>query len=135
MDKKKLQEFLAQLQEMASELNNATENSAESDQTDKDNKSAVSLMQTFADIDVATMSLSSTLQSIIISQAPDKTTYNNGDYFDSTGMIVTAVYSNGQQNPIVDYEIVQNYALVSTDKYVTIKYQRQNCQSANIGYK
>lgn len=123
MDKKKLQEFLAQLQEMASELNNATENSAESDQTDKDNKSAVSLMQTFADIDVATMSLSSTLQSIIISQAPDKTTYNNGDYFDSTGMIVTAVYSNGQKNPIVDYEIVQNYALVSTDKYVTIKYQ------------
>lgn len=123
MDKKKLQEFLAKLQEMASELNNATENSAESDQTDKNNKSSVSSMQTFADIDVATMSLSSTLQSIIISQAPDKTTYNNGDYFDSTGMIVTAVYSNGQKNPIVDYEIVQNYALVSTDKYVTIKYQ------------
>ena len=40
-----------------------------------------------------------------ITTLPDKTTYYCGDYFDPTGMVITAVYPDGDTEVIEDYNI------------------------------
>ncbi len=46
-----------------------------------------------------------TLKSIYISQKPNKTTYNEGEQLDLTGLIVKAVYSDGTEKITVDYDV------------------------------
>lgn len=46
-----------------------------------------------------------TLKSIYISQKPTKTTYNEGDQLDLSGLIVKAVYSDGTEKITVDYDV------------------------------
>ena len=45
-----------------------------------------------------------TLTSIGISEAPDKTTYVVGDYFDPTGLIISRTYSDSSLNDTYEYE-------------------------------
>jgi hypothetical protein len=41
-----------------------------------------------------------------ITSLPDKMTYYRGDYFDPTGMVISAVYSDGNTEAIEDYSIL-----------------------------
>ncbi len=54
--------------------------------------------------------------------APDKTEYVVGEKFDTTGMVITAVYSDGTRTEIKDYTIDKTGPLALEDKEVTITY-------------
>lgn len=43
--------------------------------------------------------------SISVTRRPDKTRYYEGDAFDPTGMVVTALYSDGRQETVADYRL------------------------------
>ncbi len=45
------------------------------------------------------------LQSIAVTTPPDKTTYVAGEWFDPTGMVVTATYDNGETAVVDDYTL------------------------------
>lgn len=62
------------------------------------------------------------LVSISVETAPTKTSYTEGETFDTTGMTVIATYSDGSTQEITDYEISPSEALTTSDTYVTISY-------------
>ena len=64
----------------------------------------------------------SVLSSIDITAAPDKTAYTAGERFDPTGLVVNAVYANGNQKTITGYTISPDDALTTDDTSVTISY-------------
>ncbi len=53
---------------------------------------------------------------------PDKVEYVIGEKFDKSGMVITAVYSDGTRKEITDYTIDKTGALTKDDKVVTITY-------------
>lgn|GEM_PF-2796011 len=59
---------------------------------------------------------------IEIQKLPDKVNYFVGDVFDSTGMVVVKVLSNGKKEQITDYTISKTGPLTITDTEITIKY-------------
>ena len=60
------------------------------------------------------------LMSIEITTPPDRTDYSKGETFDTTGMVVTAAYSDGGSEAITDYTFIPDGALSLGDKTVTI---------------
>lgn len=70
-----------------------------------------------------TESLEHELSSLEIVSQPTKTTYFVGDTFDPTGMVVNAVYSDGEKEAITDYTIDKTGALTADDTTITISYQ------------
>ena len=63
-----------------------------------------------------------TLTGIKVSTPPTKTTYNEGDKFDKSGMVVTASYSDGTSSPVTNYTFSPSSALKTTDTKITISY-------------
>ena len=63
-----------------------------------------------------------TLSSIEITKAPNKTKYNAGEKFDTTGMKVTAKYSDGTSKEVTSYTYSPNVALKTSDTKVTVSY-------------
>ena len=61
------------------------------------------------------------LKSISVTKQPEKTLYSVGDYFDETGMEVTAAYDDGTTQIITDYVVSPDY-LSEKDTAVTITY-------------
>ena len=49
------------------------------------------------------MAVGSTIEKLEITQSPDKLSYKAGEYFDPTGMVVTAYYTNGMSRDVTDY--------------------------------
>ena len=66
------------------------------------------------------------LQSIVVTKAPTKTTYIEGNDFDPTGMVVTTTYDNGDTATISGYAINKT-VLATTDKAVTVNYGGKTC--------
>ncbi len=62
------------------------------------------------------------LESIAITTAPTKTAYVVGDSFDTTGMIVTATYTNGAKLNVTGYTYSPSGALSDGDTSITISY-------------
>ena len=60
--------------------------------------------------------------SISVTKNPDKTRYYIGDSFDASGMVVTAVYSDGRTEEITDYKLSKTSALELTDNVIYITY-------------
>lgn len=54
------------------------------------------------------MALGSKITKIMVTKKPDKLVYKAGETFDSTGMEVTAFYSNGKTRDITKYVTVEN---------------------------
>lgn len=54
--------------------------------------------------------------------SPVKTEYIEGEKFDPTGMMLTAVYDDGTRSPITDYTIDKTGPLTLDDTEVTISY-------------
>ena len=63
-----------------------------------------------------------TLTGIHIAKAPTKTEYTEGESFDAAGMVVMAVYSDGNEKEISDYTIENGEALTAGMTSVTVKY-------------
>lgn len=62
------------------------------------------------------------LSSIAVTTAPTKTTYNEGETFDPTGMVVTATYTDNTTEAVTGYTYSPNGALTTSDTEVTISY-------------
>ncbi len=62
------------------------------------------------------------LDSIKITTPPTKLNYKAGEFFDKTGMVVTAYYSDGTNKSVTNYNVFPTTALTENDTYVTINY-------------
>lgn len=63
-----------------------------------------------------------TLVSIAVTTNPNKLDYNVGETFDSTGMVVTATYSDSHQEAVSGYTYSPTTALTEQDTTITITY-------------
>ena len=63
-----------------------------------------------------------TVTDVQMMMPPDKTEYVVGETFDDTGMVITAVYSDGTRKAVTDYKIDKTGPLTLEDKEVTITY-------------
>ena len=64
-----------------------------------------------------------TVKSLIIVKNPNKTVYYEGDFFDNTGLIVNAIYTDNTTKEITDYTIDKNNKLTLDDTTVNITYE------------
>jgi len=62
------------------------------------------------------------LSGIAVTTAPTKTTYNEGETFDPTGMVITATYSDNSTEAVTGYSYSPNGALTTSDTEITISY-------------
>lgn len=62
------------------------------------------------------------VESIEISTKPTKVNYYVGETFAPTGMVVTAIYNNGDREIVTDYTVDKTDALTVDDTKVTVKY-------------
>ena len=62
------------------------------------------------------------LSSISVTTPPAKTSYTEGERFDSTGMVVTATYSDNSRKEVSGYVITPNGDLTTSNRSVTINY-------------
>ncbi|MBQ8731339.1 MAG: bacterial Ig-like domain-containing protein [Oscillospiraceae bacterium] len=61
------------------------------------------------------------VNSISVTQKPNKLTYLEGDSFDKTGMVITAYYNNNTSSAVTDYAISGYTSTVGT-KTITVSY-------------
>ena len=66
------------------------------------------------------MRLSSRVTKLEITQQPDRTTYEVGNFFDAKGMKVTAYYANGMTKDVTDYVKYTTEKLTADDTEITI---------------
>ena len=65
-----------------------------------------------------------TLTSISVTSNPTKTTYNEGEYFDFSGLVVTALYSSGQQYDVTNScTYTMNQPLQYGDTSISVAYE------------
>ena len=64
-----------------------------------------------------------TLERIEVTTNPNKTEYEEGEKFDKTGMVVTAVYSDNSKETVTDYTYTPTGSLTANDKRVIITYK------------
>ena len=73
------------------------------------------------------------VESIEITKLPDKTSYNYGEELDTSGMVVSATYNDGQTLDVTDYEVngydSQKY---STQTLTVSYYGRQTTFTVNV---
>ena len=63
-----------------------------------------------------------TLTGISVKTEPTKMTYNEGESFDATGMVIEATYSDTSKKDITTYTYAPTVALTTSDTEVTISY-------------
>ncbi len=74
-----------------------------------------------------TVNAALTLSSIAITTAPTKTTYNEGETFDATGMVVTATYSDNSTDDVTtSCTFSPDGALTTSDTEITVSYTENN---------
>lgn len=69
------------------------------------------------------MAFGSAVESLEITQMPEKTSYLPGEKFDPSGMAVTAVYANGMTRDVTDYISYHEDALTEQDAVFTISFE------------
>lgn len=62
------------------------------------------------------------LSSIAVTTAPTDTSYSAGEAFNSTGMVITATYSDGSSKAVTGYTFSPVTALTTSDTTITITY-------------
>ena len=63
-----------------------------------------------------------TLTGISVKTAPTKVTYNEGESFDKTGMVIEATYNDGSTKDVTGYTYAPTAALTTSDTTITISY-------------
>lgn len=66
------------------------------------------------------------LSNIAITTKPSKTSYTEGESFNTAGMVVTATYSDGTSSEVTGYTYTPNGKLKTTDTKITISYTEGN---------
>ena len=66
--------------------------------------------------------VNATVKSIAITKLPNKLTYESGEIFDPTGMVVTATMSDGSTKEVSDYSY-SKVPLQASDKKIKITYK------------
>ena len=75
-----------------------------------------------------------TLTRIRVTTLPNKTNYYEGEYFDSTGMVVKAYFSDGTNSVITGYSYSPTRALRTSDTFIQVSYNgRQDAFSISVG--
>ena len=74
------------------------------------------------EITVNEVALVKELTAIEITSPPNKTTYNVGEVFVPTGMIITAIYDDGTEQIVTNYTYTPTTALTKNDTKITITY-------------
>lgn len=62
------------------------------------------------------------LTGIEVTEEPTKTTYVEGETFDTSGMVVKAIYDDGSKETVTNYTFSPNRALTTSDTVITIAY-------------
>lgn len=70
------------------------------------------------------------VKSIEVTTPPTKTEYKEGELFDPTGMVVTAIYNSGAEAETYDYEYSPKRELTTADTEMTITYIGENAGDA-----
>lgn len=65
------------------------------------------------------------LDSVQIARKPSKLSYEAGELFDKTGMLVKAVYNDGSWKFIADYDYSPKEALTAEDSYACVSYEEE----------
>lgn len=101
----------------------------------------VQLMYGGISVDITVSVTPQALEELRITNAPDKTVYEEGEYFVPTGMIVQAKYNNGATQKITDYSysseqlkkdqtyVVISYAGKSVSQSITVRAKTQEPQT------
>lgn len=77
-----------------------------------------------------------TVSDLYITSGAKKTSYIEGEDFDSSGMVVTAVYKNGTKKQITNYELINATNLSVDQAYVTVSYSgKQINQQVTVSEK
>lgn len=63
---------------------------------------------------------------IVFTASSVKTSYKAGDTFDPTGMIITAIYENGEKKAVTDYSYSPNRVLQESDTEIIVTYIGDN---------
>ena len=63
-----------------------------------------------------------TLTGITVKTAPDKVTYNEGESFDKTGMVIEATYSDSSKKDVTTYTYTPTGALTTANTTISISY-------------
>ncbi len=69
--------------------------------------------------------ITKTLKGIEITINPTKTTYTVGETFDKTGMVVTAIYTDGTRSVITNYNCFPVTALTANHTRITVSYTEE----------
>lgn len=69
------------------------------------------------------MALGATISKLEVTRMPDKTTYQEGEVFDPTGMEVTATYANGKTRDVTRYVSYSTEKLTSDDTDFAITFE------------
>lgn len=88
---------------------------------DKDTKN-VTISYRGKTVDIPVTVTEPKLTGIEITTKPTKTAYTEGEVFDPSGMVVSAVYENGRKITTNDYSYTPNKELETTDTEMTITY-------------
>lgn len=64
-----------------------------------------------------------TLKEIVVTAQPEKTEYFVGEYFERTGMVITANFSDGTNEQVLSYTVDKTSPLKIDDTEVTVTYQ------------
>ena len=72
---------------------------------------------------IATTVIYGNVVSIEVTKAPDKLAYYQGDYFDGSGMEITATYESGLKSVVTGYSVDPAGALNTADTSVTVNYR------------
>ena len=62
------------------------------------------------------------LTGIEVTEGPTKTTYVEGETFDTSGMVVKAIYDDGSKETVTNYTFSPNRTLTTSDTVITIAY-------------
>lgn len=96
--------------------------------TTKDTAAIVKWNDMTAQVEISVRSDSEeepTITGIEVTKAPNRTEYKVGDTFDSTGMVVSVVYSNGTSEVISDYTYEPKGKLTAKDNVITITWKEK----------
>lgn len=63
------------------------------------------------------------LKSLVVKKAPTKTSYNEGEKFDKTGLEIEALYDDYTKEIVTDFTIKETGALTGENKFVTVQYK------------
>ena len=74
------------------------------------------------EIDIRVTQAEKLLSELVLTEEPDKTEYYEGEYFDPTGMVLTALYEDKSSAVVTDYTYKPSRALRIEDESVLIVY-------------